>query len=177
MFVAIWCHRRRCCCRRHHHRHHRRRRPRSPCHRRPCCLHRRPAVITTVVYPRRRRRTIISHQACPEPLAQCVEHAEPHVNQRENLFSPPPHSAEHEQLCTQLPAQGKRMLHCTWMWLGGRRWRRWRAKAAAKAGYSLPRWRVTADGLFSDGDGHFHGGQLPIHIMVSFLICSFFPLT
>jgi hypothetical protein len=50
---------------------------------------------------------------------------------------PPPHSAEHEYLRTQLPEQGKRMLHCTWMWLGGRRWRRRWAKAAVKTGYSL----------------------------------------
>jgi len=92
-----------------------------------------------VVYPHHRRRTIISHQhqACPEPLAQCVKHAELHIDQRKNLFSPPPHSAEHEYLRTQLPAQGKCMLHCTWIWLGGQRWRRRRAKAAAKKGYSL----------------------------------------
>ena len=60
-----------------------------------------------------------------------------HVDQRENLFSPPPHSAEHVHLHTQLPAQGKHMLHFTWMWLGGRRWWQRRAKAVAKTGYSL----------------------------------------
>jgi len=62
-----------------------------------------------------------SHQACPKPPAQCVEHAEMHVDQRENLFSWPSHYAEHEHLRTQLPAQEKRMLRYTWMRLGGRR--------------------------------------------------------
>jgi len=72
------------------------------------------------------------------PRTSCIVHRTrgTHVDQRENLFSPPPHSAEHEHLRTQLPAQGK-TLHCTWMWLGGRLWRRRRAKAAAKTGYSL----------------------------------------
>jgi len=79
-------------------------------------------------------------QACPEPPAQCVEHTKLHVDQRKNLFSPPPHSAEHEHLRIQLPALGKRMLCCTWMQLGGRLWWQRRAKTAAKTG----------DGLFLD---------------------------
>ena len=92
-----------------------------------------------------------AHQACPKPSAQCVKHAEPHVNQCKNLFSPPPHSAEHEHLHTQLPAQGKHMLHCTWMWLGlGAAVSVTVGKCSCEDRQPIPRRQVTADGLFSD---------------------------